>query len=90
MKMLADTNLTLQAAFPGSTGYSPRNLCSAKQLYLAYCDPAIWLQPVAKLAKQPGDTQIRRQPVAKLTPETVQLADVVRGEMEVRDDRSSS
>jgi len=61
----------LQAAFPGLTGYSPRNLRSAKQLYLTYSDPAIWLQPVAKFAKQPGDTEIWLQPVAKLNPDTV-------------------
>lgn len=52
-------------AFPGSTGYSPRNLRSAKQLYLAYSDPAIWLQPVAKLVKQAGTTEQWLQPVAK-------------------------
>jgi predicted nuclease of restriction endonuclease-like (RecB) superfamily len=69
--VIEQVSVDLQAAFPGSTGYSPRNLRSAKQLYLAYCDPAIWLQPVAKLAKQLGDTEIWLQPVAKLTPETV-------------------
>ena len=41
----------LQAAFPLTTGFSPRNLRNAKQFYLAYADPAIWLQPVAKLGK---------------------------------------
>lgn len=58
-------------AFPGSTGYSPRNLRSVRQFYLAYSDPAIWLQPVAKLAKQPGSAEFRLQPVAKLTAESV-------------------
>jgi len=69
--VIEQVSLDLQAAFPGSTGFSPRNLRSAKQLYLSYCDPATWLQPVAKLAKQPGGTEIWLQPVAKLTPETV-------------------
>jgi len=39
----------LQEAFPGTTGFSPRNLRSVKQFYLAYSDPVIWLQAVAKL-----------------------------------------
>jgi predicted nuclease of restriction endonuclease-like (RecB) superfamily len=57
----------LQAAFPGTTGFSPRNLRSAKQFYLAYSDSVIWLQPVAKLAKQPGDGAFWPQPAAELT-----------------------
>lgn len=69
--VVEQVSLDLQAAFPGSTGFSPRNLRSAKQLYLTYCDPATWLQPVAKLAEQPGGTEIWLQPVAKLTPEAV-------------------
>jgi len=52
--VIEQVSMDLQAAFPGSTGYSPRNLRSARQLYLTYRDPAIWLQPVAKLASQPG------------------------------------
>jgi len=69
--VIEQVSVDLQAAFPGSTGYSPRNLRSARQLYLTYCDPAIWLQPVAKMAKQSGGTEIWRQPVAKLNPATV-------------------
>lgn len=69
--VIEQVSADLRAAFPGSTGYSPRNLRSAKQLYLAYSDPAIWLQPVAKLARQPAGTAIRLQPVAKLKPDTV-------------------
>jgi hypothetical protein len=42
-------SIDLLNAFPGSIGYSTRNLRSAQQLYLAYSDPVIWLQPVAKL-----------------------------------------
>ena len=42
----------LQKAFPATTGFSPRNLRSMKQLYRAYADPLIWLQPVAKLKKK--------------------------------------
>ncbi|MCF7785239.1 MAG: PDDEXK nuclease domain-containing protein [Prosthecobacter sp.] len=64
-------SLDLQDAFPGSTGYSPRNLRSARQLYLTYCDPAIWLQPVAKIASQSGGTEIWLQPVAKMNLDNV-------------------
>jgi len=45
----------LQQAFPGTTGFSPRNLRSAKQLFLSYSDPTIWLQAVAKL---PGGAKL--------------------------------
>jgi predicted nuclease of restriction endonuclease-like (RecB) superfamily len=69
--VIEQISVDLQATFPGSTGYSPRNLRSARQLYLTYCDPAIWLQPVAKLVKQSGDTKIWLQPVAKLNVDTV-------------------
>ena len=63
----------LQRAFPGTTGFSPRNLRSAKQLYLVYSDSAIWLQAVAKLPRggKTGDAEIWPQAVAKLTNETV-------------------
>jgi predicted nuclease of restriction endonuclease-like (RecB) superfamily len=57
----------LQRAFPGLTGFSPRNLRSGKQFYLAYSDPAIWLQAVAILDKRTKDSEIWLQPVAKLT-----------------------
>jgi predicted nuclease of restriction endonuclease-like (RecB) superfamily len=69
--VIEQVSMDLQAAFPGSTGYSPRNLRSARQLYLTYCDPAIWLHPVAKLANQPGGSEIWLQPVAKLNVDTV-------------------
>ena len=69
--VLEQVSLDLQAAFPGSTGYSPRNLRSARQLYLSYCDSAIWLQPVAKFVEQLRGTEIWLQPVAKLIPEEV-------------------
>ncbi len=42
---------------------------------LTHSDPSIWLQPVAKLAKQPGTSAIWHHPIAKLTPD---LAQVVR------------
>jgi hypothetical protein len=42
----------LRAAFPASTGFSPRNLRDMKRFYLAYTDEVIWRQPVAKLAKR--------------------------------------
>lgn len=63
----------LQQAFPATTGFSPRNLRSAKQLYLSYSDPTIWLQTVAKLPRvtKAGDAEIWPQAAAKLTNETV-------------------
>lgn len=38
----------LRAAFPGATGFSPRNLRDMKRLYLTYADEKNWRQPVAK------------------------------------------
>jgi len=63
----------LQQAFPATTGFSPRNLRSAKQLYLSYSDSVIWLQAVAKLPRgaKAGVAEIWPQAVAKLTNETV-------------------
>ncbi len=61
----------LQAAFPNTTGFSPRNLRSVRQFYLAYSDSAIWLQAAAKLNKAGQGRDIWLQPVAKLTGETV-------------------
>ena len=53
-------SVDLRNAFPGSTGYSPRNLRSAKQLYLTYSNPAIWLQPVAKLTAETAIAFLRQ------------------------------
>jgi DUF1016 N-terminal domain len=39
----------LRSAYPGSTGYSPRNLRNMKQFYSEYAVPAIWQQAVATL-----------------------------------------
>ncbi len=63
----------LRRAFPATTGFSARNLRSAKQLYLAYSDPAIWLQTVAKLPRtdKSGVADIWPQAAATLTDETV-------------------
>jgi len=63
----------LKQAFPTTTGFSPRNLRSAKQLYLSYSDPIIWLQAVAKLpgGAKVGDAEIWPQAAAILTNETV-------------------
>jgi hypothetical protein len=47
------------AAFPLTTGFSPHNLLSAKQFYLAYADPSIWLQP------RPGFFPIRVHPFVR-------------------------
>ena len=56
----------LRRAFPQMTGFSPRNLRNVKQCYLAYSDPSIWLQAVAKLDKGAKDAGIWRHAVAKL------------------------
>lgn len=69
--VIESVSADLLAEFPGSTGFSPRNLRSAKQFYVTYSDPAIWLQPVAKLAKQCEGTPIWPQPAAKLNKDTV-------------------
>lgn len=61
----------LQAAFPDTTGFSPRNLRSVKQFCLAYSDSAIWLQAAAKLNRAVQGADIWLQPVAKLTGEKV-------------------
>lgn len=56
----------LQAAFPGTAGFSPRNLWDMKRFYLAYTDKAIWRQVVAKLNKVSKGLEIWPQSVAKL------------------------
>lgn len=56
----------LRAAFPASTGFSPCNLRSAKQVYLAYSDPAIWLQPAAEMGGTQAPGAIWPQPAAKM------------------------
>jgi len=63
----------LQRAFPGTTGFSPRNLRDMKRFYLAYADRAIWPQAVAKLPRwaKTGENEIWPQPVANLTEEEV-------------------
>lgn len=70
--VIDQVSVDLRAAFPASTGFSPRNLRSAKQLYLAYSDPVIWLQPVAKLGPKARDA-IWPQPVAKMNNADVVL-----------------
>jgi predicted nuclease of restriction endonuclease-like (RecB) superfamily len=59
----------LQRAFPQITGFSPRNVWDMKRFYLAYADPAIWPQAVAKLPRwaRTGENEIWPQPVANLT-----------------------
>lgn len=58
----------LQRAFPGTTGFSPRNLWDMKRFYIAYAEKEIWPQAVAKLEKgnTGRPTEILRQPVAEL------------------------
>ncbi len=56
----------LKRAFPGMTGFSPRNLRDTKRFYLAYSDDAIWRQAVAKLSTESKGAPIWPQAVAKL------------------------
>lgn len=56
----------LRRAFPGMTGFSPRNLRDTKRFYLAYADPAIWQQVVATSSPAPGTSAIWPQAVANL------------------------
>jgi len=56
----------LQAAFPGTSGFSPRNLRSIRQFHPAYSDPAFWLQLAAKLPARKNKGNIWLQPAAKL------------------------
>jgi predicted nuclease of restriction endonuclease-like (RecB) superfamily len=56
----------LQEAFPGTTGFSSRNLRSIRQFYSAYSDSSIWLQPAAKLPAGETTGEFRLQPAAKL------------------------
>jgi len=55
----------LQRAFPGMTGFSPRNLRDTKRFYLTYSDAAIWRQAVAKLSAGSKSTPIWPQPVTR-------------------------
>ena len=55
----------LQRVFPSMSGFSPRNLRDMKRFFLAYSDPAIWPQAVAKLATRDDSTAIPRQLTAK-------------------------
>lgn len=59
----------LQAAFPDTRGFSPRNLRDMKRFFLAYGGEAIRRQVVAKLPTEPGidDNEVRRQVVATST-----------------------
>jgi len=56
----------LQAAFPGMSGFSPRNLRSIRQFHLAYSDSIFWLQLAAKLPKRPATSEFWLQPAANL------------------------
>lgn len=56
----------LQAAFPGTAGFSPRSLRDMKRFYIAYTDEAIWRQLVAKLNKASKSSEIWPQSAAKL------------------------
>jgi predicted nuclease of restriction endonuclease-like (RecB) superfamily len=56
----------LQEAFPGTSGFSARNLRSIRQFYSAYADPSIWLQAAAKLPEAKPPAEFWLQPAAKL------------------------
>ena len=56
----------LRRAFPGTKGFSPRNLRDMKRLFSTYADAAIWRQPVAELPTMGVPASNRRQAVAKL------------------------
>jgi len=57
----------LQTAFPGTSGFSGRNLRDMKRFYIAYSYPAIWRQAVAKLAPAGrGSRELPRQAVAEI------------------------
>jgi len=56
----------LRRAFPGMTGFSPRNLRDTKRFYLAYADEAIWRQAVAKLEPGAAPAEFLRQLVAEI------------------------
>ena len=55
-------------AFPGVTGFSPRNLRDMKRFFVEYSPPEFWRQAVAKLGKtSPND--FWQQAVAKFEPD---------------------
>ncbi|MBI3371900.1 MAG: DUF1016 domain-containing protein [Betaproteobacteria bacterium] len=56
----------LQRAFPGTTGFSARNLRNMKQFYDAYSLPSIWQRAVAKSRAVNRGTGFRQQAVAKM------------------------
>jgi len=56
----------LRREFPDMGGFSPRNLRDMKRFFLAYSDPGIWPQAVAKLEKGSVPDEVLRQTVAEL------------------------
>ncbi len=50
----------LQREFPGSHGFSARNLRDMKRFYEEYANPAIWRQAVAKLDSSPKMPKLRQ------------------------------
>lgn len=55
----------LRRSFPGLRGFSARNVRDMRRFYLAYSDPTIWRQAVAKL-EQTDPTEFLRQAVAEI------------------------
>lgn len=60
----------LRRAFPGMTGFSPRNVWYMKRFYLAYADESIWRQAVAKLTRKGQANQ--KEILAQAARESVQ------------------
>lgn len=58
----------LLGAFPGVTGFSPRNLRDMKRFFVSYSSPEFWRQAVAKLGEaENGDNpEFWRQAVAEI------------------------
>jgi predicted nuclease of restriction endonuclease-like (RecB) superfamily len=61
--------LDLQAAFPGTRGFSGRNLRDMKRFYTVYSEDDFWLQASIQWPGVPRSPAIWRQPVAKLGDE---------------------
>lgn len=72
----------LQEVFPGTAGFSARNLRNMKQFYEAYSSPEFWEQVVATFGKPGSDAfiaSIWQQPVAKLNEVTnLNLQEILR------------
>lgn len=65
--VVARVSLDLRAAFPGTTGFSERNLWDMKRFYLSYSKEKIWRQAVARIKKDSMPiSEFLRQLVAEI------------------------